>query len=163
MRPRLFQRTAGNPVIPPKLAPHVKQVGNLGAASQWHTKVWLGNSGTKDHTEVTAIAFDPASGTIVPIAGSDEHKNGWELIEYLERKKIIPDLEWRIVFLGLNYADRDHLDEQLSIYTAWRRLGGSNTAVRSRYIEPGFLVSMDDFIAAKGHVQANFTGKRLAV
>jgi 8-oxo-dGTP pyrophosphatase MutT (NUDIX family)/GNAT superfamily N-acetyltransferase len=151
--------------LPPKLAPHLKAPGGLSSARQWHTKVWLGNSGTKDHTEVTAIAFDAATGTIVPIAGSDEHQNGWELIQWMERKNMIPALQWRIIFLGVNFVDPGNVEQtqkDLAAFKAWLQMGGVNTAVRSRYVNPGFLVSMKDFVAAKGNVQPNHDGGVIA-
>lgn len=140
-------------VIPPRLLPHVQVHGGLDAASTWTTKVWLGNSGTRDHTEVSLVAFDPSTSTIVPIAASDEHRNGWELINYLEGKRVIPHLEWHIIDLRLNFVDtRDPQEAQatVALFRSWRRLGGPNTTVRSRYTQPGFLLSMDDFIAAGG-------------
>jgi len=147
-------------VIPPKLAPHVQVVGGLGSASQWHTKVWLGNSGTTDHTEVGAVAFDPATSTVVPIASSDDHRNGWELIQHLVGRKIIPKLPYTIIFLVSNFVDTDNpesLAKDLAAFTAWRALGGPNTMVASRYSAGrGFKVSMDDFIKAKGKVNTSY-------
>jgi hypothetical protein len=121
--------------IPPKLKAHVRINGGLDNVENWEAKVWIGNScGSGDAKKgkwgkVGYVAFDAKTGTVVPIARSDEHHTGYDLINEFEEKKIIPRAEWVTIWAigdGGNYANKDELKKLIPVYKRWLELGGMN-------------------------------------
>lgn len=145
--------------FPPKLK-GMETPGGLDNVEKWKTKIWLNNSG-RDEPEVGYIAIDPKTGMIVPIARCDEHHTGYDLLEYLTRKKLIPKATWFTIWaLGDNYVyNEEHAADILPAFKKWREIGGPNLPVKSSCWAKGFHVSMDDFIAAEGKPKTNWKGE----
>ena len=148
--------------FPPKLKPFIKAPGDLHSTKNWTTKIWLNNSG-EGEAQVGYIAIDVKTGMLVPIARSDEHRTGYDLLHYLERKKIIPKGKWFTIWsIGGNYVYGEEYDkEALEAFKKWREIGGPNLPVQASggRREGGFHVSMDDFIKTKGNPESNWNGK----
>ena len=152
--------TAATFTIPPKIKAVTKISGGLDNAEKWTTKCWLNNSG-ENEPGVGYIAIDPATGMLVPIARSDEHRTGYELLQHLMAKKIIPRAKWITIWaLGDNYVyDDKHAKEMLPAFKKWREIGGPNLPVKAAARKEGFHVSFDDFIAAEGNPKTNWSGE----
>jgi hypothetical protein len=143
--------------IPSKLQNIYKDIKSFKDIESWRTKVQLANNCGKDSAqlgewgEVRYIMVSLDSGAIIPIAMSDEHNKGYDLLhEFYDKRLIKREDFYPINYMGNNYIERkSQIPIALKAFTLWRNLGGNNGIVTGT-TELHFEVTMDDFIKAKG-------------
>jgi len=122
-------------VIPEKIKKNYQISGNLSNVKNWKAKILLGNSmpeGKKvgDWDEVGYTAISTKDNTIIPIARSDEHQAGYELIHSLRTKKLIHNVDYKTVFRGNNYIyNEEDFNISKTVFQKWLSYGGNNTRV----------------------------------
>jgi hypothetical protein len=128
-----LKESEANFVIPEKLKKYVQVTNDINDAKNWKAKIILGNNGGKkgELDDVGYIAVSPTSNIIVPIARHDEHQAGYELIDHLINKKIIPNEKYHTLYSrGENYIyggqDEDYMNKAISAYKKWLELGGKD-------------------------------------
>lgn len=132
--------------IPPKLIPYQDIKGGFENIDEWKTKIILCNSGGEgdkvgkwDEVGYVGISYTDDN-LIVPIARADEHQAGYELLEHLYFKKIIPHEKFKSVWTGnsTNYIwsyDEEGYKNYYIAYKKFLEYGGRNTALLIRYEE----------------------------
>lgn len=109
---------------------------NIGDVDEWRAKVILGNSmrsgmkkGMAD--EVGYVMVSIRDNTIVPIARSDEHQTGYELMYGFYQKKygINPRDYISIFASGNNYASEDGVKDYIEAYRRFLSYGGKDLPV----------------------------------
>lgn len=135
---------------------------NFSKVRDWKAKVYLENSrgeGDAEKGEFGQVGYtmiDVDSGFIVPIARSDEHHMGYDLIEYLTNRKLIPKGNYYPIFFGSNYVYNEYPEEvrrAIKAFKIWRENGGENTPVSNGgNSEINFTIKMDDFIKSNGNI-----------
>jgi hypothetical protein len=148
--------------IPEKLRKNIKAAGNFSNVKSWEVKVVLGNCCGEDSPRVgemcdvgyTMINID--TGELVPIARSDEHNMGYDLMRHYRAKKLISEGRYYPIYFAQNYV-YDELPQEVSAalkaFRIWLDLGGENTPVSSggnRRVD--YMIRMEDFIKANGQI-----------
>lgn len=147
--------------IPSKIY-HNFKFTDLSSVSSWKAVVVLSNSAGKDAPKIGEfdnvgyVMVGINTGTIIPIARTDEHHRGYDLISHYLDLGLIPEDTYHPFFsLGHDYVDQeDHV--ALAAMKIWRKLGGPNI-ILDRWssgrdgIE--FKLTMDDYIAMNGKVE----------
>lgn len=149
--------------IPGTIRENYKITGDFSTVREWKALVYEANSqgrgepgkGGMGNVGYTMIDLD--TGLIVPIARSDEHNMGGDLIYKLVRSKKIPKGNYYPVYFGNNYAFSDEPSEvkrTLKAFKIWRDNGGENTTVsnggNNRNLD--YTVKMDDYIKSEGKI-----------
>lgn len=112
----------------PKTVPSkfFKITDNLNDVENWRVKILQNNSSENKRLgsfdSVGYIMVSLVDNTIIPIARSDEHQRGYEILEtiYLDEYDIIPDNYYPIFCLGNNYPYNQ--DEALKMKIALEKL-----------------------------------------
>lgn len=136
----------------------IKVDGDLGNIGKWTAKVVLGNSGRLKKGEddkVGYVAINTKGGDIIPIARSDEHQSGYELLYHLQKKGVISKAsDYITLYNGNNYPDYKigDKDEDISQYVdavkKWLSYGGMNAPI-SRYSDR-CVTDMEEFVSLGG-------------
>ena len=139
-------------VIPPSVARNFRIAGNLAKAEEWRAKVLMGNSGSVKvgaWDEVGYVMISVDSPSIIPIARSDEHHCGYEVLrEVYFRKKLVPEEKHVAIFaFGSHYVWDESVEDQRE---AFRRYGGANSIVRGMNERRRYIANIDDFISGNG-------------
>jgi hypothetical protein len=157
--------------IHPDLKDKYKIKGDLGNVEKWKAKTILANSGGKKGTwdNVGYVMISPKDNTIIPIARSDEHQSGYDLLYHLRNKYDIHALDYKPVYaIGNNYVDMNNqkeIDKYLKIFKKFRNMGGNNLQVDS-WDNISYHGTIDDFLKRKGTIgykkgELSETGKNL--
>lgn len=141
--------------IPPKIAKNFVISGNISNADNWKAKIILGNSmsddmkvGQMDDIGYIMISLD--SNTIVPVARSDEHQMGYELLHHYIEKNKIPDERYVAIYKdGHNYIYAKQANEQKTALTKFRQYGGPDAIIEGSYDLAWMKTTIDDFISGK--------------
>lgn len=151
-----FKESKENFIIPSSIKANYKISGNLSNVSNWKAKIILGNSMSQDKKKgqfdkVGYVAVSLDSNVLVPIARSDEHQAGYEFIENLIRKKLIPDEDYYTIFaVGNKYIYDDNEEDFKRTKTAFQKFlsyGGRNGPVEGAANElRKFAAFMSDVI-----------------
>ena len=142
----------GKFTIPTKMEGSLQIAGDLSNIKNWKAKVILCNSGNTKRGEwekVGYVGFEPKTGIIVPIARADEHHTGYDLLDYLIRKKLIPKGNYQTIWAltGPNYGnDKEHIQELIPIYKRWLELGGPNLRIATRCDRQSKYMSFQELI-----------------
>ena len=113
--------------FPPKTENIIKAEGGLQNIKNWKVKILLGNSMSDefkvgDYDDCRYMAVSLVDNTIIPIAISDEHHRGEDLLyDYYQRKKLIKAKDFHIVnTFGNHYI---YTKEQISVdYIVYEKL-----------------------------------------
>jgi hypothetical protein len=153
-------------VIPESIASNFKIVGGLDNYKNWKVKVLMANSakegvkkGQWENPGYVMISLD--SNNIIPIARSDEHQTGYDLLEdYYYKKKLIKRENYISIYgIGNTYLYGDGLgvsdnskDDMLKIegFKRWLSYGGLNNPVQNPYSTPRYIGDMEDVINNNG-------------
>lgn len=138
----------------PNLDPANYQItDNMGALPRWKAIVLTGNSvgetgprvGEWDHVGYVMISLD--DNTIIPIARSDEHNMGWDLVHELSEKSPILQ-DFVPVWTGNNYIYTKAENEVATkAYQKFLSYGGHDGVVQFGVHErDGGMTSMSDFV-----------------
>lgn len=142
----------------------VEAPGNLGNIDNWKAKIILGNSIAKgkkvgDMDEVGYVAINPNSNEIVPIARSDEHQAGYELLHHLSQKGAIRGRaqDFITLFHGNNYPHYATSDTRKYAAACKKYLeyGGKNCAVCAQKQGKGggtYVTDMEEYVALNSDV-----------
>jgi hypothetical protein len=144
-------------IIPAKIAANFKIVGGLENYKNWKAKVLMANSGGKkgiwESPRYVMISLD--SNNIIPIAMSDEHQTGYDLLfEYYYDKKLIKQENYVSIdgdgttYLYGSPGDTDNLKhdaKKIEAFKKWLSYGGENQPVKSGSGR-GYLGDMEDVI-----------------
>lgn len=149
--------------IPSKIKDKYEISGDFGKVREWKAVVYLANSkGDKDPDvgemgDIGYTMIDLDSGVIIPIARSDEHHQGYDLISHLRKNKMIPKGNYYPIYFGNNYVYSEYPEEvsrALRAFKIWRENGGENTSVSNggnRRFD--YTIKMDDFIKSNGKIE----------
>jgi len=142
-----------------KIKKNYKMTESLGDVEKWEAKIFLANNqgnrpgiGEMGQVGYTMISLD--TGMIVPVAISDQHNCGHDLIRYFIEKRLIKSEDFYPIYYCNNYVDSDKPQEvirSLKAFKLWRQMGGSNTIV-SGTGSLCFRVTMDDYIRLEGKI-----------
>jgi len=164
---RIHALALGNFVIPKKMEKYVKVDGGFSNVKNWKAQIMLCNSGNGEvgaWEDVGYVGFDPKKGTLVPIARSDEHHTGYDHLQDLMEKKIIPKAKYTTIWVlsGTNYAhDKEHVEELIPVYKRWLELGGPDLRISTRIQGQGErYMSFEDLVkgkAGKPHKKGTLT------
>jgi hypothetical protein len=122
--------------IPPKIKPNIKVEGDISNIGNWKAKVILANSGghKEEWNDVGYVGFDYKTATIIPIARSDEHHRGEDLLDYYLEHKLIPKRNYKLIWsnsFSANYLHNDAaLKEMIPVYKKWLEIGGANLKIK---------------------------------
>jgi len=153
--------------IPIKIRSNFKIEGGLNNYKNWKVKVLLSNSagddvkkGDWESPRYVMISLD--SNNIIPIAISDEHQIGYDILyEYYYKKKLIKQENYvsingnGITYLYGRTGDIDNLKhdaKKIEAFKKWLSYGGENQPVRSGS-GSGYLGDMEDVIERKGNIE----------
>lgn len=147
--------------LPEKIRKNYDVSGDLGDVKNWKANVYLANSCNKedpqvgDMCEVGYTMINTDTGEMIPVARSDEHHMGYDLIHHLISKKLVQKGRYYPIFFGANYVYDEELEIALKAFKIWRDNGGENTVVNSSGNgEEQWIVRIDDFIKANGKIKA---------
>jgi hypothetical protein len=152
--------------IPIKIQSNFNIEGGLNNYKNWKVKVLLANSagegvkkGQWESPRYVMISLD--SNNIIPIAISDEHQTGYDLLyEYYYKKKLIKQENYISIdgngttFLYGRPGDIDNLKndaEKVEAFKKWLSYGGENQPVKAGY--GGYIGDMEDVIERKGNIE----------
>jgi len=122
--------------IPPKIKPNIKVEGDISNISKWKAKVILANSGGNkgEWDDIGYVGFDYKTATVIPIARSDEHHKGEDLIDYYIERKLVPKRNYKFIWStgsSANYLHDDAtLKEMIPVYKKWLEIGGANLKIK---------------------------------
>ena len=122
--------------IPPKIKPNIKVEGDISNIAKWKAKVILANSGGNkgEWDDVGYVGFDYKTATLIPIARSDEHHKGEDLIDYYIDQKLVPKRNYKFIWStgsSANYLHDDAtLKEMIPVYKKWLEIGGANLKIK---------------------------------
>jgi hypothetical protein len=137
----LSSSSSGGLFVPEKMRKYIKNLSLENIASTT-AMIHLGNSGDKfkegDFENAGYLLFGPNTGAIIPVARSDEHHGGYDLCEYLMRKKLIPKDDYKSLWLlGKNISYIYHYEDAKTIQKAlrkWVELGGPSDGCYIQYV-----------------------------
>lgn len=148
--------------ISPSLKNNYQITDSLSDVLNWKVKVVIGNSRNEkdpdvgDYDSVGYVHVGINLGTIVPIARADEHHRGYDLVQHLIEKGLIPsDTYYPFFCINNDYVDRN---DQIALQAMkiWRKLGGPNITIRNwRNDGTPFQLTMDEFIEKEGNIEIN--------
>lgn len=152
--------------IPAKIAKNYKSSNTLANISDWRAKIILANSapkGTKigDWDEIGYVGISLKSNIIVPIARADEHQNGYELIQHLINKSLIPPEQYTTInpYGGYFHGRK----EEVEAYKKFREYGGKNILVKPIYDADHIpYSSIDDIVSMENPYARHYSEKREA-
>ena len=144
----------GGFAIPPKIAKNYLAPGNLANVASWQARVMLANSGGKrgewDGVGYVLVSLD--DNTIVPVARSDEHQTGYELLGWLKRQKVVGHADFRPIFaIGNNYAQFSDAEEMENMKVAigkFKTYGGDMDLMFKSWTG-GKTTTLGDFLEGK--------------
>lgn len=142
-------------IFPPKMKDNFVIVDGINNAKNWKAKTILANSGgikgKMDGVRYVGISVD--SNIIVPISISDEHQNGYELLNYFINKNLIPNEDYITIYAtGNNYVyseNKKDIANTIKAYQKFLAYGGSNRPVIAGEYYRG---DMKDYINRGGNV-----------
>lgn len=160
--------------IPAKIKPNIKGSGNLSQIENWTVKVILGNSVGGDEPnkggwgKVGYVFINPKTKEFIPIARSDEHHSGWDLMNHYKRKGLVKSFDGFVPIFSVRhtyvfeYEDSDvGPDTFKEAFKLWRGAGGKNLAVEfmttRSWDKNMYAGNMDDFIEG-GHLKVGKKG-----
>jgi hypothetical protein len=151
---RVTKRQQRRFTIPEKVASNFRIKGDLSRAEEWRVKVLQGNSGDAKvgaWDQVGYVMISTDSRNIIPIARSDEHHCGYEVLRDIYfRKKLVPKEDYVAVFaFGQNYVWEESAKNTQEAFRRFRQYGGRNSIVQGMN-ERRYIANMDDFIAGTG-------------
>lgn len=129
-------QVVGNLKVPAGILADVS--GGLENVSSWKAKVVLGNSVGKNDPEVGDmgdvgyVMLNPKTKEIVPIARSDEHHTGWDLLRHYKSKGIVKDIKgfYPIFSRGHTYIWGE-VEEAIPAFKLWMQNGGPDLAAET--------------------------------
>lgn len=91
----LVKKINGYYEIPKAIAKNCRVTDDVRDMAKWKVKIVRANNGGKigEWEEVGYIAISGKDNTLIPIARSDEHQSGFELLWYYQKKKVIDDVK----------------------------------------------------------------------
>jgi hypothetical protein len=109
--------------------------------------------GTWDQVGYVMISVD--STNIIPIARSDEHQMGYEVLRDIYfRKRLVPKETYFPIFaFGQNYLWQETAKEQQEALRRFREYGGRNSVVKG--MNTKYIANMDQFISSDGNISVN--------
>lgn len=147
--------------ISPSLAKNYQITESLSDIKGWKVKVILRNSaGPEDPKigeldQVRYVQIGLTTGTIIPIAMSDEHHQGYDLVHYLISKGLVENDTYYPLCASQNYINADD-SQALQAIKTWRKLGGPNAMIKNTGSgNVIFQVTLDDYIKAEGLITIN--------
>jgi hypothetical protein len=153
--------------IPVKYLPFVDGSGDLGNVKNWKVQVQMGNSVGRGEPDVGGwgkvgyVFINPTTGEVVPVARSDEHRAGWDLMHELNGKKVVKNLkDFNNIYIhGTHVYTGEDYDAYRKMFQFWLDHGGEDIKVElyrsGRGGNETFLGTLSDFIAEK-----DFTPKK---
>jgi len=127
--------------IPEKLQKYQDIDGDISNVKNWKTQIILNNSGGDklvkgDYDEVGYIMINTKTSDIIPIARSDEHHRGEDLLYHFFQKRLIDNVDYVPIFsVGNNYfykndydikREEKELKEYLIVVKKFLNYGGKN-------------------------------------
>ena len=149
-------QSIGKPfTIPKKVASHFRIKGNLTRAEEWRAKVVQGNSGeikVGEWDEVGYIMISTDSSNILPIARSDEHHCGYEVLaDVYFKRRLIPRENYVAIFaFGQNYVWSESAKKQREAFRRFRAYGGRNGIIRGMNESRRYVANVDDYVSGDG-------------
>lgn len=147
--------------IIPGIASNIQNTDSLSTIKSWKAKVILANSAGPtspkcgEFDKIGYIHIGLKHGNLIPIARADEHHQGFDLIEYLVEKGLIPEDTYYPLNVNINYVDANDA-VALEAMKVWRKLGGPNVLIKHHSSHRGvFQITMDDYIKADANIQIN--------
>lgn len=147
-------------ILQPALDPSKYQITNsMRDVEKWKAYVYAANScnddvkiGDMDDVGYTMISLK--DNTIIPIARSDEHHMGYDMLSDLQRKFRFNARDYVPVFWGNNYIY--HEEDRAKMLTALRKYisygGNPNTAIKGSNDFNSLHMTIGEFVARNGDV-----------
>lgn len=165
----LLESTGVKFEIPEKLKKNLQITDDLLDVKNWKAKTILGNNngGKGKMASVGYIGVSLDSNIIIPISRNDEHQNGYEYIDYLIDKGVVPKGKYYTLYaLGNNYIyggqNKKYIEDALIAYKKWLSYGGADLTLKgSGILYTGHLsdfINRVDDIAVDGNVDLNKEG-----
>jgi len=130
-------------ILPPKMKGNFKIVGGLDNVENWKAKVILNNNPHEEDDStgkikpVGYIGVSTKTNMIVPIARDDEHRAGYELLQHLIEKKLVPkapDETYVTLFPSSNFIYghqlKKHTEQNIKAYQNWLDMGGPDLSLQ---------------------------------
>ena len=154
----------GGFVIPKHKLIDIKAEGDLSNLDNWKAKIVLGNSMTKDkkkgdYDDVGYVAISTTGDDIIPIARSDEHEAGHELLWHLGKKGALKGKpqDYITLFPGGNYPEyavrEDDMGKYVGAIKKWLAYGGENVPIIS--VRKNYTTDMEEFVSSGGKIVNN--------
>jgi hypothetical protein len=148
-----------NFIIPTKISKNFKVIGGLDNYKNWKTKVLMANSAASgvelgDWESPRYIMISLDSNNIIPIAISDEHQTGYDLLyEYYYEKKLLKQEKYiSINGDGITYMyGNDDDKNKIEAFKKWLSYGGENQPVRAGGAS-SYIGDMQDVIERNGDI-----------
>lgn len=156
------QKSARLFTIPKAIASNFRIKGDLSSVAEWRAKVLMGNSGTVKvgaWDEVGYVLISTDSANIIPIARSDEHQCGYEVLGeiYFKRKLVQREKYVAIFAFGHNYVWQESARQNLKALRRFREYGGRNSILKGMNEHSRYIATIDDFIGGDGSLAVDPT------
>ncbi len=150
--------------IPKGYQKFVDGSGDLSNVENWKIQVQMGNSVGRDEPDVGGwgspgyVFINPKTKEVIPVARSDEHHGGYDLMRHLASKGVVKNLEdWGYVYIhGTHVFDKSDKTFYKQVYQTWLDLGGKNIEVEIYSSGSGgkesFIGLLSDFIEQKSFI-----------
>jgi hypothetical protein len=149
--------------VPPKLAKNFRIIGDLSNVENWQAKIILGNSMAENMRvgnwdKIGYVMISLSSNQIIPIARSDEHSTGYELLQHYIDKGLVKGNDWTSIWsMGHNYIYKANDENKVEALRRYRSYGGINSLVEWPYAKKKAVQFIDEYLNDKG-VEPNVTG-----
>lgn len=156
---KIFEKNSDSFTIPEKMQEYYKIVGDISNVSEWKAKIILNNNNGRNlkignYDDVGYIMINYNNSNIIPIARSDEHQRGEELLYHLYSKKLISDINYTPIFYGNNYFHYDGVNDKqiqkdLISVKKYLEYGGKNTNLTINW---KYKLDLNTFIKLDGDI-----------
>lgn len=167
---KLFNENNQNIIftIPEKLKKYQDIDGDISNVSEWKTQIILNNNSGKglkkgDYDEVGYIMINTKTSDIIPIARSDEHHRGEDLLYHFFEKKLIDNVNYVPIFsIGNNYfykndydikREENELKEYLIVVEKFLNYGGKNLPLNITG-RKNYKIDLELFVKMSGNLEA---------
>jgi hypothetical protein len=170
---KLFEIISPKFILHPKLDPNNYKINSrLSDAKNWKAKVYLANSVGQNSTiekgdfdQVRYILISITDNSIIPVAISDEHRMGDDLVYYFERKiKGFKFNDYKAISCDSgNYIyNKEQISKWVIAIKKWLSYGGKNLVLTGTYDLSKAKVSFEEFAKTNGKCVLSITPGKLA-
>jgi hypothetical protein len=149
-------------IIPSKLKSYYRIDDDIRNSKNWQGKILVLNNSPRGNTkkkgdfeQIRYIAIDLNSNMIVPITILDEHQTGYEMLDVIKKKGLLPKGDWiTIDSWGTNYIydNEEHKSDMLMALKKFLEYGGDPKS-KVQAMGGTYLGTIEDFISRNGNIK----------